>query len=430
MGPETFLISLLLLGGLSALAFGGGDDDDDETEEESGSFRALGDGDDVTRGFSPVDDAGDDTIRGQAGDDLLVDFSGSNFLAGDTGNDFIVGTDAVLGEPDRLAGGFGNDSILGDDGDTLDGGEGDDLFGILYSQEGAEPVLITEPVEELLITVTESLNGPLDQSYDSDADTLSIFVGDAEVARIEGSTSIDLGAVLVEEVDDDFDIEEFLFGPIITGDGDDFVDNEGLGNSISTGEGSDSVVGGLFNDRVDLGGGNDFYISGDPEFDGGDDRVFGRQGADTIVDGIGSDFIDGGFGNDEIYAAGDPFAFSDIDPETDREPDTIFGGAGDDFITVDFGDQVTTGTGEDEVYIRVDTLTNPAAVVFISDFDPVDDSLVVEDLVAPTSPGTLSFVAEGDATLVQLTNAEDTPITIARVAGVTPAQLSAASVRV
>ncbi|MEL6915251.1 MAG: hypothetical protein AAFP13_12205 [Pseudomonadota bacterium] len=172
----------------------------------------------------------------------------------------------MLGQPDRLAGGFGNDLITGHGGATITGSAGEDMYGVAYYQADADPVLFTEPVDAFGISVTDALNAPLSQSYDADADTLSIFVGDAQVAQIAGRSSIDLDGIFVDVVPDDFDIEDLLFGELTTGPGDDFVDSDGYGNSISTGDGNDTVTGGLSNDRVDLGAGDDVYVAAFPEF--------------------------------------------------------------------------------------------------------------------------------------------------------------------
>lgn len=119
--------------------------------------------------------AGNDTLTGGPGNDLLIGSSGSDLLRGDEGNDTLIGVEfdriapdlassaaqlrtelsggfgnAVTDEqldrvtnavrsgsaaergPDQLQGDAGNDLLLGDDGDTLSGGIGDDDFGIAY----------------------------------------------------------------------------------------------------------------------------------------------------------------------------------------------------------------------------------------------------------------------------------------------------------
>ena len=84
---------------------------------------------------------GDDFVRGGTGDDWVLDNFGSNQLMGDVGNDTLVAVDgnnpayqsvseADFGTTDTLEGGAGNDFLVGDDGDILICGTGNDEFGV------------------------------------------------------------------------------------------------------------------------------------------------------------------------------------------------------------------------------------------------------------------------------------------------------------
>lgn len=68
--------------------------------------------------------AGDDMIWGQTGDDTLDGGAGDDTLDGGAGNDRITGGAGA----DRIDGGAGNDQIAFGTGDTVTGGDGDDVF--------------------------------------------------------------------------------------------------------------------------------------------------------------------------------------------------------------------------------------------------------------------------------------------------------------
>lgn len=115
--------------------------------EASGFFGAVGGtgadyidgghGDDAITGSQ-----GNDVLRGNLGADTLIDFEGSNKLFGGYGNDTLIATD-YDGDPDLLDGGGNDDYLLGNDGDTMTGGDGSDLFGV-YWQGDDDPVTVTD----------------------------------------------------------------------------------------------------------------------------------------------------------------------------------------------------------------------------------------------------------------------------------------------
>ncbi|MES2665322.1 MAG: hypothetical protein V4712_04430 [Pseudomonadota bacterium] len=190
---------------------GGGDDliageqGRDTLNGDGGNDLLLGGlGDDVLSGGDGDDEMiggiGNDDMEGGAGDDALVGSTGADTLSGGEGDDFLVGVDAQPGNfvtealattaadvaevlpglfdgvvdgwradrisndiqsantdlwpvwPDEVNGDAGNDTLLGDRGDTLTGGEGVDDFVAVVGPDWSTPVAITDfaPATEVL----------------------------------------------------------------------------------------------------------------------------------------------------------------------------------------------------------------------------------------------------------------------------------------
>ncbi|MDO8984092.1 calcium-binding protein [Cypionkella sp.] len=126
--------------------------------EEGNDQISLGSGNDV----SWVDDEvsnyafehgqlGDDVVHGEAGNDEVWDYSGQNTLDGGDGNDIVSATDNQLDgwetaaqASDHVAGGAGDDLLIGDDGDTLTGGSGNDLMVTVHERDDAEAITVTD----------------------------------------------------------------------------------------------------------------------------------------------------------------------------------------------------------------------------------------------------------------------------------------------
>ncbi len=79
--------------------------------------------------------AGDDRLDGRGGDDWLTDGDGADVLRGGAGADRI----AASGAGDRAFGGAGSDSLTAGTDAALDGGSGDDLFGVLLGNTYSPP---------------------------------------------------------------------------------------------------------------------------------------------------------------------------------------------------------------------------------------------------------------------------------------------------
>lgn len=140
-------------------------DGDDVVAGGDGNDRVyLEEGDDVY-GLSPYFEAyatehlealgvlehGNDKIRGGAGDDMISDRFGSNRLIGNQGADLLVALDDESEEaptPDIILGGFGNDQIHADEGDTIVGGRGQDTITLhlptVTGEAAPQPIVIQD----------------------------------------------------------------------------------------------------------------------------------------------------------------------------------------------------------------------------------------------------------------------------------------------
>lgn len=173
----------------------GGRGDDVVLGEEDNDVTDLGDGNDTNW----VDDSvsqyafdhgqlGDDNVGGGEGNDSIWDYSGINYLDGGAGNDAVSSTDDQLDgwqtaehTPDRIDGGQGNDTLFADDGDTMGGGDGNDLFVVEDWREDAQAVTVLD--------------------YDGSLDSLEFHVGDnvADLSqwKLFSQTNADTGAITV-----------------------------------------------------------------------------------------------------------------------------------------------------------------------------------------------------------------------------------------
>lgn len=98
-----------------------------ETQDDTVGFP---DGDFEILGSEAQLEGGDDTILAGPGNDAISDGFGSNEIFGQQGADFIVAVDQEANRttPDMVDGGFGNDTIFFDEGDTVTGNQGRDDF--------------------------------------------------------------------------------------------------------------------------------------------------------------------------------------------------------------------------------------------------------------------------------------------------------------
>ena len=169
----------------------------------------LGDGDDTT--VDPLgtsQDAGDDFIRGGDGADTLTDTLGSNRIHGDLGADQIITIDGLQndgtlsgqdsGTTDSVHAGFGNDTLVGDDGDILTGGEGEDLFVVATAiQSPGTPVVLTDfDLRDDMFSLVFMDGAPADPTvrfaFDAQTNLIRASVDNQDVATLSGLTAADI----------------------------------------------------------------------------------------------------------------------------------------------------------------------------------------------------------------------------------------------
>jgi Ca2+-binding RTX toxin-like protein len=196
-----------------------GSGEDSATGGDGNDRVFLGDGDDIyapefdetdaTPEFSADANRGNDFVRGGSGDDAIVDFNGSDTIFGDVGDDMITtfGSGSIPDAPDTADGGAGNDVLIGDHGDLLTGGSGEDLFAVVNPiNMDTDAVTITDfnTEEDTLIAFVpeaDQSNEEIELRYDASANALRAFWRGDEVAVLNGLTSADAANVDVTVID-------------------------------------------------------------------------------------------------------------------------------------------------------------------------------------------------------------------------------------
>lgn len=438
---EVYLLPILALLGLAYFLDSSGDDDDGDTDPvdppvepdvnymqfgaeddisggtDGDDAMYMGDGDDFATGgegddkiffgdgqdksvalnadgsFDNAGMEGDDFIRGGDGRDILVDSLGSNIIYGDTGYDRMNSVDDAddLGTADTMYGGFGEDVLFGDSGDTLFGGGQDDKFQIVVT-DTANPAVIEDyqAGEEFALRdpdggfyITERITSALTEDGE---DTNVMLDGDV-VLVLKGVTEIEEGALknptappmygerVIDEdgvvVDDDFDDD------IVINDYAHAVYSFGGDDTISFAEGAATADRDML---INAGDGDDVVTSGD-----GDDTIIGGLGADTITGGLGNDEILGGYGNDEINT---------LDLGVPDGSDIVEGGEGNDLLIGDDGDALSGGAGVDT--FEIDMSDPIGEAVRIGDFDPGNETLSGTVALASGVTPNVTFAAAVD----------------------------------
>jgi Ca2+-binding RTX toxin-like protein len=249
-----------------------------------------------------------DLVEGGAGDDVLVGNARGNYLTGGGGIYFLrggSGNDWIWGEADCEPGTIaegGADRIWGQAGsDSLFGCGGDD--GVVGGRGG------------------DSLRG------DAGADRLRGGDGRDRANYWERTAPLSV-SIDLEQNDGEIG-ENDLVAPDVEdvsgGHGDDVLVGSAVANLLLAGPGSDVVRAGGGNDRI---WGGDWCWGTD-----GDDRLSGGNGNDVVTGCRGDDVLRGGRGRDWLAGRGDDDTFYTRDGQRDR----LYGGQGTDRARLDRG---------------------------------------------------------------------------------------------
>ncbi|WP_371157997.1 calcium-binding protein [Jannaschia sp. 2305UL9-9] len=342
-----------------------GTDLDDDISGEAGNDRIEGrDGTDslnggpgndtILGGPGPLDLR--DNIDGGAGDDVLDGGFGNDSILGGSGDDSILGAQGI----DTLRGEAGNDTIIGGGGplDILDGGDGNDLLrGGDEADDGIDRIFGgagNDTIDGGLTLATEYRYGYGDSLYGGEGDDLITSGAGPGQTTVQGGGGNDtlIGGtgpdILAGGAGDDVLRSGGSFDQLFGGIGNDLLEASMDGVFLDGGAGDDTLTGGDGRDRLDGGAGNDSIVGGE----GQPDTVLYRDaafatltvvhlGGDTVTidDGRGIDTVSGV----EVFALQDGrFTLEQILPEGAATgllieglplPETLSGGNGDDTIT-------------------------------------------------------------------------------------------------
>ena len=177
---------------------------------------AGGDGDDTLRGGNGNDllEGGedDDYLLGKFGDDTLEAGEGTDLLKGGSGDDVLNGQDNEedAADSDTLIGGDGNDHLIGDNSDVLEGGEGHDTFEVVAHADAGGVVHIRdfEPTTQYgqikdVITFVDVDGDPM--PVDMFSSPFINLVDDADangvLVQVNGQTTVFLEGVTAQQLE-------------------------------------------------------------------------------------------------------------------------------------------------------------------------------------------------------------------------------------
>lgn len=271
-------------------------------------------------------------------------------LAGGQGDDWVVGGDGR----DSLVGGGGDDLIYdGGNQDTLWGGMGADLF-VLAADGVADHIADFDPrYDRLDLSAWQ-------QFYDPAQLTITIEGRTARLTwRNEVLTlTVVQGVPLSDEILRRAVVQGAHRVPVLT---ETVITGTGTGDNL-TGSvpwltiygsgGNDSIIGGNWADTLFGGTGDDSMQGG-----GGSDSLYGNRGNDLILGHAGDDLLSGDVGNDTLYGHGGNDVISGDNGADElyggEGSDQIYGGAHNDLIHAGSGnDFISGGTGSDTVWLE------------------------------------------------------------------------------
>lgn len=319
-----------------------------------------GDGDDrvflgAGNDFVAIDSEGDDFIRGGKGADFIDDRAGANTIFGEEGADIIIATDDDETEgADSVHGGYGNDTILADEGDTVTGGANEDQFLVEIGDATDDaPTIITDmnPDED---RVTLLFN---ENAVNAEVELLQADNGEDVNVLVDGNLQTVLQGVELADLDG----SNFAMASNETGEPDAAAQ---ITTKLTTGDDTLEVLLPVINVVHGLEG-NDVISTadhGDDLFPGEHTTLNGNAGDDVLSVLSGTAVLVGGEGNDTLSASGDA---------------TFDGGAGDDVINTSGAAVVTLGEGADVVNITGNDDEEVYETTVITDMNPAEDVIVV-----------------------------------------------------
>ena len=232
-------------------------------------------------------------IAGGSGDDRIIGTDNDEIVFGDSGNDQLLTGDAddiIFGGSgdDYVNGGNGNDMIDGGSGnDFIDGGAGDDTYFFnpgygndsIKDSEGTNAIMFADGFTASGIKAYRSNWNDLLITFDGFEDTLTIknYCIDKNARNF---TLVFADGTVVEAAAKDSPLRK-IYGT----DGSEYMESiydDGIVNDAQ--ESNDQIVG---------SDGNDMLYGGD-----GDERITGKAGDDILDGGMGNDYLNGGSGND------------------------------------------------------------------------------------------------------------------------------------
>jgi Ca2+-binding RTX toxin-like protein len=257
---------------------------------------------------------GNDVVNGAGGDDILSAGFGTDTIDGGAGNDRITFIESVTGVSVNLNL-QGSAQVVGDSGTKT-------LFGIENVQgSNANDTLIGDGGANTLIGMggNDTLSGGIGN------DTLDGGAGDDSLSGGVGLDEFTFAATNAgTDRVTDFNIFEdrlTILGATISTVGNLDLDGDGAaddtrithsggvievlnvnlqGQTLDGGATNDTLTGGIADDLIRGNDGNDFLNGGS----GGNDTLEGGQGSDFLIGGVGNDVLTGGAGIDSFQLSG------------------------------------------------------------------------------------------------------------------------------
>lgn len=144
----------------------------------------------------------DDALLGTDIDDVIVGGEGEDLLQGGDGSDLLDGLSGETeNETDYLRGGNGNDTLIGNGMDRMNGGAGSDVFVTTIGDSHVGPVCIDDYDDETdYIVIRHSSTEPPPTITTQTTDSATIVLANSQpIAVLEGVVLFDMKLVVFAE---------------------------------------------------------------------------------------------------------------------------------------------------------------------------------------------------------------------------------------